>query len=567
VKKQIIIITLALIAVFVSVSTVSAANLTVGSGQTYSNISSAYDAAADNGDTIFITDGQYSGSGNTNITINKNLTIQGQSQNGTIINGTGTNWIFHINPGCNVTIQNLTLTNGKRIDMGGAIQNNGNLTLTNCTFANNTAANGGAICNQRSSNMTVSDCTFIGNSGTSVGGGAIITFGSSYVSDSIFTNNTAAINGGAINIQSGGNLTVSGSTFNGNSAHSLGGIISSLGSANIIGNIFINNLSPYGGGIATRGFTPTVHFNRFYNNTAPIIDGLVDAENNWWGSNNPDFSSLINIASAPTQWLFMTINATPSTINNTQTTLITVSFNNYSTDGINYTPLPTPLAGHIPDGTPVTFSLTNGNFGTLTAPLTVNTIGGIASIVFTASQVGVQDVNATLDNQTVTTSITINPAANLFIKITSSKKNPKIGETFTITYKLGNNGPDAAENVTITIPLPEGFEISDISGDGKWTYNAATNTITWTLENVPVGDPYLYVSGLLNHAGTFVFISSISSDTYNINTQGVTPVTINAVEVKAASNTVGMHETGLPIIGLILAILAIFSGLLAPKRK
>ena len=29
-----------------------------------------------------------------------------------------------------------------------------------------------------------------------------------------------------------------------------------------------------------------------------------------------------------------------------------------------------------------------------------------------------------------------------------------------------------------------------ISGDSKWTYNAVTRTITWTMTNVPVGDPY-----------------------------------------------------------------------------
>ena len=162
------------------------------------------------------------------------------------------------------------------------------------------------------------------------------------------------------------------------------------------------------------------------------------------------------------------------------------------------------------------------------------------------------------------------PKADLYIKITLSKNSPKVGETFTLTYKLGNNGPDAAENVTITIPLPKGFEVSNISGNG-WTYNAATNTITWTLEKVPVGDPYLYITGKLTSSGSYVFSSSISSETYNLNTEGVTPVTVNATnEVNAATNitsTVGMQETGIPLVGLILAILAIFSGLLTPKRK
>jgi pectate lyase len=60
---------------------------------------------------INIADGQYTGTNNTNITINKNITIQGQSETGTIINGTNTNWIFQVQPGTNVVINNLTITN------------------------------------------------------------------------------------------------------------------------------------------------------------------------------------------------------------------------------------------------------------------------------------------------------------------------------------------------------------------------------------------------------------------------------------------------------------------------
>ena len=119
------------------------------------------------------------------------------------------------------------------------------------------------------------------------------------------------------------------------------------------------------------------------------------------------------------------------------------------------------------------------------------------------------------------------------------------------------------------IPLPDGFIVSNISGDGNWTYNNTTNTVTWTLTNVPKGDPYLYITGKVNKPGTYVFSSSISSDNYNINTEGVTPITINtANEVNATSSTrtIGMQETGLPITALILAILMVIGGLL-PKKK
>jgi len=161
------------------------------------------------------------------------------------------------------------------------------------------------------------------------------------------------------------------------------------------------------------------------------------------------------------------------------------------------------------------------------------------------------------------------PQADLYITITSNKNNPTVGETFTLTYKLGNNGPDDAENVTITIPIPEGFQILSITGDGNWTYDAATRTITWTFTNVTVGDPYLYVTGWTTHAGSYLFGASIASDTYNINSQGVTSFSLTAVpQVNAASsNIVGMQNTGTPITGIVLAILMVLGGFIGTRKK
>ncbi|HEX3013111.1 MAG TPA: hypothetical protein VHO92_02400, partial [Methanobacterium sp.] len=288
------------------------------------------------------------------------------------------------------------------------------------------------------------------------------------------------------------------------------------------------------------------------------------AENNWWGTNNPVWNNLIDGFAQPTNWVILSVKATPNSINNTQTSTVTADFNHIN-GGSDL------VGGHIPDGIPVSFSLTNGPLGTLTLP-TACTTNGTASMLFTATSVGVQDVNATLDDQSVTTNITINPASNLYLNITSNNNNPKLGQTFTITYKLGNYGPDTATNVMITIPLPEGFLVSQITGDGNWTISG--NTILWTLKNVPKGDPYLYVSGWSNHAGIIVFSSSISSETYNINTNSVTPLTINTIETAHAASktektnkTIGMQDTGLPIAGLILSILATFGGLVAPRRK
>ena len=177
--------------------------------------------------------------------------------------------------------------------------------------------------------------------------------------------------------------------------------------------------------------------------------------------------------------------------------------------------------------------------------------------------------------------LTVDPSAYLYLQITASNKNPKIGETFTLIYKLGNNGPDNATNVTITIPLPSGFIISTINGDGNWTYNPTTKTITWTLSNLPVGDPYLYITGKTINSGVYVFGSSISSETYNLNTEGITPIIINTTKnstnpvtpknstiiLNTDTNTIPMQHTGIPIAGLLFGILSVIGGSLMSRKK
>src|SRR5690606_39030618 len=138
------------------------------------------------------------------------------------------------------------------------------------------------------------------------------------------------------------------------------------------------------------------------------------------------------------------------------------------------------------------------------------------------------------------------PSADLYIVITSNKNNPTVGQTFTLTYKLGNNGPDKATNVTITIPIPEGFHISRISGDGTW--KIVGNNIIWTFDQVKVGDPYLYITGWTTAPGEYLFTASINSNTFNINSRGVNSLSISSIETPetnaATTNTIGMRNTG-----------------------
>ncbi|HEX3013691.1 MAG TPA: tandem-95 repeat protein, partial [Methanobacterium sp.] len=181
---------------------------------------------------------------------------------------------------------------------------------------------------------------------------------------------------------------------------------------------------------------------------------------------------------------------------------------------------------------------------------------------------------------TATVNITVNQAvSDLYIKTTISNLNPTTGETFTLTYKLGNYGPDEAKNVTITFQIPKGLDFVNIKVDkGKCTYNETTRTVTWTLDSVPVGDPYLYLTVKAADGGTYKITPSTTSATYNMNSGNSGIIIINVQPNNSNSNsgntvnaasktTIGLQKTGLPLNYLILAVLMVLSGLVVPKRK
>ena len=559
---------------------------------------------------VNIADGVYSGYGNTDITIDRNMTIQGLSQNGTIINANYQNRIFYINPGITVILQNLTLANGNTTEFGGAIRNMmGNLTVTGCTFTNNTASNGGAIGNyayRGTVTCTVNDSTFTNNHANTQGGaiynnldywGGPLTC---TVTKSTFTNNQAGYGGAIYNVNTGGGtaLIITDSTFTNNQALFNGGAILNsnfgMGSLNctVTGSTFNQNQAIYYGGALYNynhvgSLNCVANFSRFYNNNATTSgdaiynDGSnVDYENNWWGSNDPVFTSLLVGVNSPTNWLYMTINATPKTINNTQTSLITVSFNNYY-NGSAVTPYTPGVGEYIPDGSPVNFQTDLGTIGCKSIDKT--TLGGIATATLTASELaGTAHINATTDNQTVYTNVLINPKSSLYLNITPDKTNPVAGDTVTYRFKVGNYGPDSADNVLMTFKVPDGLVFVGATDNigNTWTYDSNTRTITWNLSTVPKGDPDLWVSFLFAAAGDYLINPLLITTTYdpdlNANTQSIrvsaaTTPTTSTTSVNAATttsgNTVGMQATGAPIVPLAIGILSVLGGLAITRKK
>ncbi|MGB9201183.1 beta strand repeat-containing protein [Methanobacterium sp.] len=561
---------------------------------------------------------------------------------------------------------------------GGAIYNQGTSTENNNTFSNNTSNSifgGGAIYNQYI--LTETNDTFNNNTATHDGGGAIYNAGTLTVISSTFNNNTATYDyGGAI--INFGNLKVIDSNFINNTADT-GGAIADSFTLNVTGSNFINNTADTGGAIYidnSPSYSVNVNFNRIIGNT-PNSNELysygnraVNATLNWWGLNTSPENEISGTGVTYAPWIILTATSNHSAI--------TIGGNSTVTADLLHDNLGDyldPVNGDVPDG--ISANFTSDVLGTIN-PISTTTLNGSSNTTFTGVSTGISEISSTVDDQTVTTNITItkiptilsvqwingyngktvnltstlrdiygqlltgqtvifningqeynattnnngiatlqyipysagnynvtvnylgdsnytasqvmgvlmiNPSADLYLQIISSNKNPKTGELFTLTYKLVNKGPDSATNVIISIPLPENFELTNISGDGNWTYNPANNTITWTLTNVSVGDPYLYLNGKINNTGIYVFNSSVLSETYNSNTAGVDPITVNVSEnntntttptnttnkkdtIKSlTTTTIPMQHTGLPIAGLILAIITVLGGSVISRKK
>ena len=185
-------------------------------------------------------------------------------------------------------------------------------------------------------------------------------------------------------------------------------------------------------------------------------------------------------------------------------------------------------------------------------------------------------------NQGTVQTETYNIKSDVYVQITPSITNPQVGDQVTYTFKLGNNGPGDASNVVFTYVLPEGVEYTGANVDqGTVNYDPTTRTLTWTIENVPGGtDPYLWLNFNILNAGTFNIQPTVTVDGYNpglINNIGalqVNAATPNTNTVNAATNTntvqagtIPMQTTGAPLIGLILGILCIGSGITLSRKK
>jgi len=207
----------------------------------------------------------------------------------TIDGGPGTNRIFSMAAGSNLSLTGLTLTGGDgggatQNGVAGAILNSGTLLLTGCTVSGNSASGAGAISSPPGSTLTLVQCTLSGNRTTSAtaSGGAIVSSGILTLTQCTLSGNqcdSTVGGGGAIRTASPGTATLTNCTFAGNSAPSgLGGAISHLATQMTLTHCtFSGNSAKTGGAIYTTSSALTLVNSIIAGNTAEFYPDVISS--------------------------------------------------------------------------------------------------------------------------------------------------------------------------------------------------------------------------------------------------------------------------------------------------
>ena len=421
---------------------------------------------------------------------------------------------------CTFVGNNATSSSGTATDDGGAIWTSGSLTINNSSFINNKAAGygGGAICIGDNTilvnNVSISDSNFINN--TAGYGGAIwMHSGTSLtpatITRSNFTGNNATY-GGAI--RNWGFLIVTASNFKNNSATEGGAINNAVNTSvlNVTGSTLTGNNATTGSVIYNTAGTSNINFNQIMNNTGSFdvysAAGTVNATNNWWGS-NVNVSSKVSGGVDVSTWFVLKLNSSPNTILSGGNSSITADLN-HDQNGVYHD----PSDGHIPDGTPITFTST---LGSINSAIMIN---GTSTVIFNAGNIpGVATITATTNGYINNTNVTIIALAN--IKLNQTVNTPvNVGDKVTFLVTATNNGPNTATNINIRDYIPAGLTGVTVTTSAG-TYNS--NTGIWTITSLTNGS-----SAILNITGT---VSAVMAGKITNNTATEISQTENSTQL------------------------------------
>ncbi|ADZ09843.1 conserved repeat domain protein [Methanobacterium lacus] len=271
-----------------------------------------------------------------------------------------------------------------------------------------------------------------------------------------------------------------------------------------------------------------------------------------------------------------TVNNTKPHLNNKIIYTITVT-NNGPDDTTNVF-----VTDILPQG--LKFISTNGNYNPQTGIWTIGNLKNgqtaVLNIIAQITKTNTNITNTATLNQTnynpnpqnqANNTITIEKESVLAIKIAVNNSKPKLNDKITYTITVTNNGPDNTTNVTVTDILPQGLKFISTNGN----YNPQTGI--WTIGNLQNGQTtVLNIIAQITKTNTNITnTATLNQTNYNPNPQNQANNTIT-IENKSdpadpGSNsegkTIPMQHTGVPIGGLVLAILVVIAGFMVPRSK
>ncbi|UTB32260.1 MAG: Ig-like domain repeat protein [Methanobacterium sp. ERen5] len=457
-------------------------------------------ATVNNGGIVSISSGTYIGAGNTNIEINHNMTIIGAGKTKTTISGLDSSRIFVIDNNINFILKNLTITHGKS-NFGGGILNHGHTTVENTAFTNckTTYApwgGGSAIANTDVGTLLVSNTDLLNNDAT-----------------------TSTSGGGTI--YNNGTLTVNNCSFIANTAFSGGCIFSPMGNIDISNSSFINNTATQGGSVTLYGNTvnANIHFCSFVGNKATDVTTTNNIDNRyqsnlnvnscWWNSNTGPNG--IEGPSTADNWIYMILTSDESSIKSGNSTKATVDFNNLYNSATGTVTKLNPAVDHIPNGLSVDFST---NLGQITTPGTIQ--DGLATAVFTGSQIGLAKVNATSGDETQYTTINVTPLTTT-TTVDDAKNYP--GEKIKLTAHVKDEDGNPVDGGYVTFTVNgQSITVQVVNGIAttNWTIPSSWRSGVYALDAYYDGTGTIYSDSRASGKLTVLLIpTQISSEDVN----------------------------------------------------
>ena len=164
------------------------------------------------------------------LTLSTNVTVTGPGANLLSISGNNASRILQVSVGVTATVSGLTLTKAYNDTQGGAVFNQGTLTLSDAAVTNSVAAFGGGVENLNGGVLVLRRVTLSGNLAAYQGGGLYQTGGSVTILDSTISGNRcgsgAGTRGGGLSSLNGNaGVTLVGTTVTANTcANEAGGI-------------------------------------------------------------------------------------------------------------------------------------------------------------------------------------------------------------------------------------------------------------------------------------------------------------------------------------------------------